>query len=70
MATPTRLTHHRWIRQTVEGVDVIVDPFTGSHSVIERSERSVGEVVGCAACGEPLTDGSATTGCPSIDTAA
>lgn len=68
MATPVTTTRHRWLKYTVEGGDVIVDPRTGKPYFVERDERSIGEQVACAACSEPLTSGSATTACLPTDT--
>lgn len=60
---PTQITHHRWVRYTVEGGDVIVDPATGEPHFVERAGRSVGEQIGCAICDEPLSPASAVVPC-------
>lgn len=45
---------HRWIKLTRQAVDVIVDP-EGQVYSSERPGEAVGEVVGCDACGQPMT---------------
>lgn len=54
---------HDWVKWSVQGVDVIVDPFTGASSAVVLPDTPVGEQIGCQSCGEPLTDSSAKTIC-------
>lgn len=68
MAVSVPLTRqHDWVRHSVENVSVIVDPFTGHCSAVSDPEGSIGEQVGCACCGEPLTDASSLTACAGED---
>lgn len=60
---PTQTAKHRWVRHSIEGGDVIVDPASGLPYFVERSERSVGEQVGCVVCDSPLTPASAVVPC-------
>lgn len=62
MATPTLTLPHRWVKYSIEAVDVIVAP-DGLPFFTPKEVRSIGEQVGCAVCSEPLTSGSVITHC-------
>lgn len=61
--TPAPTTQHHWVRWSLQDVAVIVDPFTGAPSAMDLPFSAVGSMVGCHACGEPLTDSSVLTVC-------
>lgn len=69
MATPTAVLQHNWIRHTVEAVDVIVDPASGTPYSVERANPQLGTQTGCQTCGEPLTTSTASTECAGEDNA-
>lgn len=54
---------HDWVQWSMVAVAVIVDPFTGGYTAVVEPSSAVGEVVGCRACGEPLSESSAVTTC-------
>lgn len=65
--TPTSVLRHRWIRHTIEAVDVIVDPRNGAPYSVAKPAPQLGMVTGCEACGEPLTTSTASTNCSGED---
>jgi hypothetical protein len=67
MASSTKVRQHRWVKYSVEPVDVIVAPDGTPYSVV-RPGQPIGEQVGCYVCSEPLNSKSAAIDCLGFDT--